>query len=213
MGLPMPKYPKLQSKEKLPFWKSEKLPPELRSIFAHIGKAADNMTHSQWSELIMNGGLALASAYAFAPVIRRATYRVETEIEIPGKMGPFKPLIEVKRLTDQEAQGYRDHGSYIVELTDPAPSRDKVFDLSVLPNAFVGPIGLKLATTQGGTPPISQISGLIILSALGVATMSGLGILPSARENLQAWHATDWTFGLSTPFKEAIKKDPIKFGI
>jgi len=206
----MPRKPK---KERLPFWKSEKLPPELRSIFAHIGKAADNMTHTQWSELIMNGGLAALSVYAFAPQIRRATYRVETERETGG-MGPFKPVIEIKRLTNQEAQAYRDHGSYVVELTEPKPSNDKIFDLSVLPNAFVGPIGLKLATTMGGTPPISQISGLIILSALGLATTSGIGILPTASENLKAWYATDWSgIGISQPFKDAIKRDPIHFGI
>jgi len=120
------------------------------------------MTHSQWSELIMNGGLAALSAWAFAP---------------------------------------RDKNG------------NKILDLSMIPNAFIGPIGLKLATSGGGTPPVSQISGLIVLSALGVATMSGLGTLPSAAENLKAWHATDWTFGLSTPFKEAIKRDPIHFGI
>jgi len=206
----MPRKPK---KEKLPFWKSEKLPPELRSIFAHIGKAADNMTHSQWSELIMNGGLAALSAYAFAPQVRRATYHIETEQKGEG-YGPFPALKETKRLTDTEAQAYRDHGSYVVELTDPAPSRDKVFDLSVLPNAFVGPIGLKLATTQGGTPPVSQISGLLILSALGLASLSGLGILPSAAENLKAWHTTDWSgIGLSQAFKDAVKRDPVHFGI
>lgn len=159
MALPMPRKPK---KERLPFWKSEKLPPELRSLFVHIGKAADNMTHSQWSELLMNGGLAALSAWAFAP---------------------------------KDKNGNR------------------ILDLSMIPNAFIGPIALKLATSGGGTPPVSQISGLIVLSALGVATMSGLGTLPSASENLKAWHATDWTFGLSEPFKEAIKKDPIKFGI
>lgn len=200
-------------KERLPFWKSEKLPPEVRSLFVHIGRAADNMTHSQWSELIMNGGLAALSAYAFAPQVRRASYQIETEIETGG-VGPFKPVKEIKRLTDQEAQAYRDRGSYIVELTDPAPSRDKVFDLSVIPNAFVGPIGLKLATTMGGTPPISQISGLLILSALGLATTSGIGILPSASDNLKTWYATDWSgVGISQPFKDAIKRDPIKFGI
>jgi len=107
----------------------------------------------------------------------------------------------------------RDQGFYVYELNNPPPTIEKVFDLSVIPNAFIGPLGLKLATTQGGTPPISQISGLIVLSALGVATMTGLGTLPSAAENLKAWHATDWTFGLSEPFKEAVRKDPIKFGV
>jgi len=203
---------KKSKKEKLPFWKSEKLPPEIRSLFAHIGKAADNMTHSQWSELIMNGGLAALSAYSFAPRVRRATYHIETEQKGEG-YGPFPALKETRRLTDQEAQGFRDRGSYIVELADPPASSDKVFDLSAIPNAFIGPIGLKLATTNGGTPPISQISGLIVLSALGVATMSSLGTLPSAADNLKAWHATDWTYGLSEPFKEAVRRDPIKFGI
>lgn len=207
MAHPMPRKPK---KERLPFWKSEKLPPEVRSFFAHIGKAADNMTHTQWSELIMNGGLAGLSIYAFAPQVRRASY----EVHHPPTTDPKAILRETKRLTDQEAQGLRDQGYFLNELENPPPSRDKVFDLSVIPNAFVGPIGLKLATTMGGTPPISQISGLLILSALGLATTSGIGILPSASDNLKTWYATDWSgVGISQPFKDAIKRDPIKFGI
>jgi len=204
--------PRKPHKERLPFWKSEKLPPEVRSLFVHIGKAADNMTHSQWSELIMNGGLAALSAYAFAPRVRRATYQVTSEARAPSG-GAYGGTSEIKRLTDPEAQALRDQGFYVYELNNPPPTIEKVFDLSVIPNAFIGPLGLKLATTQGGTPPISQISGLIVLSALGVATMTGLGTLPSAAENLKAWHATDWTFGLSEPFKEAVRKDPIKFGV
>jgi len=35
--------------------------------------------------------------------------------------------------------------------------------------ALLGPLGYKLATTMGGTPPVSQIAGLGILSGLGVA--------------------------------------------
>ena len=206
-----------KKKEKLPFWKSEKLPPELRSLFAHIGKAADNMTHSQWSELIMNGGLAALSAYAFAPMatIKEATYQVTSEARAPSG-GAYGGTSEIKRLTDQQAQAYRDQGFFLYELNNPPRTerKEKVFDLSVIPNAFIGPIGLKLATSGGGTPPVSQISGLIVLSALGVATMSGLGTLPSAAENLKAWHTTDWSgIGLSQAFKDAVKRDPVHFGI
>jgi hypothetical protein len=114
----MPKKPK---KERLPFWKSEKLPPEVRSFFAHIGKAADNMTHTQWSELLLYGGLAMASIKA----------------------------------------GY--------EL------RGKKLDLASIPtDALVGPIALKLATTMGGSPPVSQIAGLSTLVTLGLASSGWL---------------------------------------
>lgn len=150
--------------EKLPFWKSEKIPPELRSIFAHIGKAADNMTHAQWSELILNGGLVGMSVYAFAPVIRRASY----DVHHPPTTDPSAILRETKRLTDQEAKALRDQGYFLVQFTDPKPSWDKVFDLSVIPNAFIGPLALKLATTQGGTPPVSQMAGLASLAAMGL---------------------------------------------
>jgi len=199
-------------KERVPFWKSEKLPPEVRSLFAHIGKAADNMTHSQWSDLIMNGSLAGLSIYGFAPRVRKASYQVTSEVRAPSG-GAYGGTSEIRRLTDSQAQALRDQGSFVYELNNPPPTVEKVFDLSVIPNAFIGPIGLKLATTQGGTPPVSQISGLIVLASLGVATMTGLGTLPSAAENLKAWHTTDWTFGLSAPFKEAVRKDPIKFGV
>lgn len=36
--------------------------------------------------------------------------------------------------------------------------------------ALVGPIGYKLATTMGGTPPVSQVAGLAILGSLGLLT-------------------------------------------
>lgn len=35
--------------------------------------------------------------------------------------------------------------------------------------ALLGPIGLKLAMTQGGTPPIAQIAGVTALGILGAA--------------------------------------------
>jgi hypothetical protein len=38
--------------------------------------------------------------------------------------------------------------------------------------AIVGPVGYKLATTMGGTPPVSQITGLGLLGALGLLTVS-----------------------------------------
>jgi hypothetical protein len=40
--------------------------------------------------------------------------------------------------------------------------------------ALIGPVGFKLATAPGsGTPPVSQIAGLGILSALGVTSLVG----------------------------------------
>ncbi len=39
--------------------------------------------------------------------------------------------------------------------------------------ALIGPIGYKLATTMGGTPPVSQIAGLGILALLGLLETGG----------------------------------------
>lgn len=36
--------------------------------------------------------------------------------------------------------------------------------------ALIGPIGIRLATSPGGTPPIGQMAGLAMLAYLGVAT-------------------------------------------
>jgi hypothetical protein len=45
---------------------------------------------------------------------------------------------------------------------------------------IVGPVGLKLATTMGGTPPVSQAAGLAILATLGVVGLGGgSGTTPS----------------------------------
>lgn len=217
MAQSMPRKPK---KERLPFWKSEKLPPEVRSLFSHIGKAADNMTHSQWSELIMNGGLAALSAYALAPTVREATYEIygetKTIVETGGlsleqqhqrnlilqrlnqlynvdsrqpelyaekmelaqalrtlmlsvqKTVSYTTNREIKRLTDEEVHALRDQGINVAELEFPGPSFRKVFDWSVVPNAFYGPLALRLATTMGGTPPVSQMAGLAGLAIIGL---------------------------------------------
>jgi hypothetical protein len=39
---------------------------------------------------------------------------------------------------------------------------------------LVGPIAYKLATTMGGTPPVSQISGLVILGSMGIINYYGM---------------------------------------
>lgn len=53
--------------------------------------------------------------------------------------------------------------------------------------ALIGPIAYKLATTQGGTPPVSQISGLAILGILGVAAIpsaTGFPLLEQIAEKI-----------------------------
>lgn len=43
---------------------------------------------------------------------------------------------------------------------------------NALRNALIGMLGYRLATTSGGTPPVSQIAGLSILGVIGLV---GLG--------------------------------------
>lgn len=42
---------------------------------------------------------------------------------------------------------------------------------------LIGPIGYKLATTMGGTPPVSQIAGLTTLAVLGIASGASTGLI------------------------------------
>ena len=50
---------------------------------------------------------------------------------------------------------------------------------------LTGMIGYKLARTEGGTPPMSQVAGLGILAALGLAGFK-VGSTPEERENAVA---------------------------
>jgi hypothetical protein len=73
-----------KKKEKKPFWKQ--FGPEIESITTHIGKAADNMTHSQWSDIALNAALAFLSYDAFAPV---DSTHVEKTFKITSKGQPL----------------------------------------------------------------------------------------------------------------------------
>jgi hypothetical protein len=234
MEKPKPQHLRKQHKKKdpkKPFWKQ--FGPEIESITTHIGKAADNMTHSQWSDIALNAALAFLSYDAFAPV---DTSHVEKIFKITSKGQPLysgtyatpaypnqtsyfdhwtpqqlasfessgwiirilsttypQETVRYVRWTQQQADEYSmsggaDHGT-IEELTDTsdpnyqAPSAGKkVYSLNQWPNALVGPIGLKLAQSFGGTPPVSQIAGLVILADIGLIETIGLGAIEADLE-------------------------------
>lgn len=55
-----------------------------------------------------------------------------------------------------------------------------------LRGSLAGVLGYKLATTMGGTPPVSQIAGLAILAYLGLTDMGR--IYQESREGGPIWH-------------------------
>ena len=50
--------------------------------------------------------------------------------------------------------------------------------------ALIGPLGYKLATTMGGQPPASQIAGLAILGAMGLAYYNPLDVVQETIQQL-----------------------------
>jgi len=177
--------PKKNKKERLPFWKSEKLPPEVRSLFAHIGKAADNMTHSQWSSLILYGALAGLSVTTFAKKERHATYRVSDAPISYGAAG----YREILRLSNAQAQGYRDKGLSVEELNNPPESFDAIYDMSAFKNALIGPIALKVATAHN---EVGGVAGTAILGTMGLLNVVPWGPAPKGTPLRAAEDWADW---------------------
>jgi hypothetical protein len=62
-----------------------------------------------------------------------------------------KDAIDVAIMAGIAYQGYKVYGNWI--------------------GALIGEIGYKLATTMGGTPPVSQTAGLAILATIGIPTL------------------------------------------
>lgn len=99
--------------------------------------------------------------------------------------GKKKPKVPFWKKLDPELQSIATH---IGKMTDNMKLNDWA-DLGIiaglaylsydvtqdLRGALIGPIGYKLATTMGGTPPLSQIAGLTILAALGMASFREAG--------------------------------------
>jgi hypothetical protein len=46
------------------------------------------------------------------------------------------------------------------------------YSVGGIPGLIIGPLGYKLATTMGGTPPVSQIAGLGILGGIGLLALT-----------------------------------------
>lgn len=167
----MAEKPKKQKKKQLePFWKKN---PQLKSISEHIGKFADRLTVKDLEDLVIMASLAYLSYDTFKTTEKQTESYISgyTRVWTPGRYigGVWKYPIDGEPwervwVPTEWKEGYWTekpvYATREVEVTSHNPL-----------SALIGPIGYRLATTMGGTPPVSQIAGLAVLAALGVTTL------------------------------------------
>jgi len=92
-----------------------------------------------------------------------------------------KKLKKIKRRLEPFLDRVGKHIAKIAENTSLKDIQDIILNLGLAyagyealrdwKGAVLGPVSLKLAQTQGGTPPIAQIAGVAGLSLIGVALL------------------------------------------
>lgn len=154
--------------EQQPFWK--KLSPEIKSLTDHLGHFVDNLKVNDLADLAILASLAYLS---FDKLGKQTIKEKKTETYISGyrtvTRGKFYPAGYIGQGMERETGPYETYQEPIYETREIEVDRIQYNAAA----ALYGPIGYKLATTMGGTPPVSQIAGLAALVGLGVAYAAG----------------------------------------
>jgi len=154
--------------EQQPFWK--KLSPEIKSLTDHLGHFVDNLKVNDLADLAILASLAYLS---FDKLGKQTIKEKKTETYISGyrtvSRGTLFPAGYIGPGMERETGPYVTYEEPIYSTREVEVERIQYNPAA----ALYGPIGYKLATTMGGTPPVSQIAGLAALVGLGVAYAAG----------------------------------------
>lgn len=157
---------KRKPKAKEPFWKQ--FSPEVKSITDHVGKFVDQLKSDDLVNLALYGSLAYLGYKAWGTNKTRGTETYISGYERIWHEGHWKYPINGEPWERVWISGYYEekpiYATRAILIETPKSATDTLI------STLVGPIGLKLATTTGGTPPLSQIAGLATLAALGLVT-------------------------------------------
>ena len=134
---------------------------------------------------------------------------------------PRKPRKKKEPFWKKLGPEFKNIGDHIEKIIDNSSLKD-VSDVAMMgalayigyqhfkspEGALIGPLGYKLATTMGGTPPASQIAGLAILGAMGLAAYDPI---PKIQETIKQLTGVDET--VRVYMWEHFKLTPVNYTI
>lgn len=150
--------------------------PLQESLREHIGKIIDNVKIPDAIDAVLYGALAWLSYENLSTTVhheevlgyptREAKMAALKQYSVePFNTGNYTP----EQWAERNKQYLKIQNSVIGE---GKPAYDEI--IKYPESALFGPVCLKLATTMGGTPPLSQIVGLLGLGSLGIISTGAL---------------------------------------